>query len=597
MNDLIPAEALNQHVAVLGKTRSGKSSVMRGLVENLLDQKKPVCIIDPKGDWWGIKLAKDGKRAGYPVVIFGGNHADVPINAHAGAHVAELFATDNRPCLIDLGGWMVGERTRFYIDFASTLFRLTRGQRWLVIDEVHNFAPKGKVMDPDAGKALHWTNRLASEGLGKGITMLFASQRPQKVHNDTLTSAETLVAMRVLHPSDRGAVADWVKGCGDMELGNKVLNSLAQMERGEGWLWSPEIDLGPKRVKFPMFKTYDSFRPQTAEDTASLKGWASVDLDDVKAKLAIVVKEVEANDPTTLKRRIAELERDAKKAKPGTEASSAALEQRYQQGRREGSAGEYDRGYTDGAVAAISEVRKRVKLAMGPVQSAVFGIVDDGLGAAAGVFNVTKPPHTNPVPAIHRPPEVLARIPAGKPVEKLQMTPAIRRQIDAEIAEVGLTPSDRKVLDALAAFESFGMMQPTRTSAGFFAGYSKGGRYNNIVSSLNSRGLLHYPSDGLLALTDAGRAHANAGTSINSLQDLHASWLGKLPPSEAKVLRVVLDCYPDRITREALGEATDYQKGGRFNNVISRLKSLGTLSYPRDGEVVASADMFPEGLA
>ena len=48
---------------------------------------------------------------------------------------------------------MVGERTRFWIDFASTLFKLTLGMRWLVVDEVHNFAPKGKIMDPDAGKA------------------------------------------------------------------------------------------------------------------------------------------------------------------------------------------------------------------------------------------------------------------------------------------------------------------------------------------------------------------------------------------------------------------------------------------------------------
>jgi DNA helicase HerA-like ATPase len=283
---------------VLGKTRSGKSSVLRGLVEGILEREQPVCIVDPKGDWWGIKLARDGKRPGYPVVIFGGEHADVPINAHAGAHVAELFATGNRPCLIDLGGWMVGERTRFYIDFASTLFRLTKGMRWLVIDEIHNFAPKGKVMDPDAGKALHWTNRLASEGLGKGLPMLFASQRPQKVHNDTLTSAETLIAMRVLHPSDRGAVSDWIKGCGDLELGAKVLNSLAQMDRGEGWVWSPEIGLGPERVKFPMFKTYDSFRPQTAEDAAALKGWAEVDLTTSKAKPKLarrsVVKEAEA---------------------------------------------------------------------------------------------------------------------------------------------------------------------------------------------------------------------------------------------------------------------------------------------------------------
>ncbi|MDE2104477.1 MAG: DUF87 domain-containing protein [Patescibacteria group bacterium] len=230
----IPVKTLDQHIAILGKTRAGKSSAMRVLVEFMLGDGRPVCVIDPKGDWWGLKSSATGKSAGFPVVIFGGEHADVPINPASGAQVAELVATGNRPCIVDLGGWMPGDRTRFWIAFASTLFRLTRGNRWLAIDEVHNFAPKGKVMDPDSGKALHWANRLASEGLGKGLHMIFASQRPQKVHNDTLTSAETLIAMRVLHPSDREAVSDWVKGCGDPALGAKVMSTLAELHRGEG---------------------------------------------------------------------------------------------------------------------------------------------------------------------------------------------------------------------------------------------------------------------------------------------------------------------------------------------------------------------------
>lgn len=314
-----PIEILNQHVAVLGKTRSGKSSVMRGLVERMLDEGRPVCIVDPKGDWWGIKLSKDGKHEGYPVVIFGGEHADIPIDEHSGRLVAELFATENRPCLIDLGGWMVGPRTRFWIDFASTLFKQTKGSRWLAVDEIHNFAPKAKVFDAEAGKALHWTNRLVSEGLGKGLQMLFASQRPQKVHNDTLTSAETLIAMRVLHPSDRGAVSDWIKGCGDSE-GNEVLASLAQMERGEGWTWSPEIGFGPKRIKYPMFKTYDSFRPQTVDDTNRLTGWAEVDLDQIRSKFAATLERAKADDPKELRRQIAELQKQirALESRPAT---------------------------------------------------------------------------------------------------------------------------------------------------------------------------------------------------------------------------------------------------------------------------------------
>lgn len=262
---LIPDAALDQHGIALGKTGAGKSSKLRVLVERLLERERPVCIIDPKGDWWGLRMSADGKSSGFPIVIFGGEHADVPLNAHAGAQVAELVATGNRSCLIDLGGWMVGERTRFFIDFASALFKHARGARHLVIDEVHNFAPKGKVWDADAGKMLHWANRLASEGRGKGLTILAASQRPQKVHNDFLTSCETLIACRVIHKADRDAIKDWIDGCADAATGREVLAELAGMQRPDAWVWSPEIDFGPQRITFPMFQTYDSFKPQPAD--------------------------------------------------------------------------------------------------------------------------------------------------------------------------------------------------------------------------------------------------------------------------------------------------------------------------------------------
>ncbi len=68
----LPDAALRQHVITLGKTGAGKSSTMRLLVEDLLNIERPVCVIDPKGDWWGIKLNRSGRGPGYPVIIFGG---------------------------------------------------------------------------------------------------------------------------------------------------------------------------------------------------------------------------------------------------------------------------------------------------------------------------------------------------------------------------------------------------------------------------------------------------------------------------------------------------------------------------------------------
>jgi len=248
---LIPAKALEQHVLILGKTRSGKSSKMRLLVERFLDEGMPVCTIDPKGDWWGLKSSADGKKAGYPIIIFGSEwarFADVRINKHSGAEIGKLVATGNRSCIIDMKGMTVGDRTQFFIAFADAYFRHAEGYRILAIDECHNFAPQGKIIDPQAGMSLHWANRLISEGGGMGITVISASQRPQKVHKDYATSHETLIACRVIHKLDRDADRDWIDACGDPAIGKQVLASLAEMKREEAWVYSPEIGFGPKRI-------------------------------------------------------------------------------------------------------------------------------------------------------------------------------------------------------------------------------------------------------------------------------------------------------------------------------------------------------------
>jgi hypothetical protein len=307
-----PEEVLNQHLVVLGKTGAGKSSALRHVVEHLLDAEKRVCIIDPKGDWWGLKSSADGKSAGFPVIAFGDfknpQASDVPVNPQSGKHVAELITSGNRPCVIGFRGWMPGQMADFWIDFASTLFNTITGELYVVVDEVHNFAPKGKILDPKAGKVIHWTNRLLSEGRGLGMVFLIASQRPQKVHNDTLTCCETLVAMRVVHKADRDAIEDWIKGCGDGTHGKELLNNVAGMARGEAYVWSPEIAFGPERLKFPMFHTFDSFAPPQLQKKVSQSGWSEVNLDEVKLKLATVIEETKANDPKELKKRIHDLE-------------------------------------------------------------------------------------------------------------------------------------------------------------------------------------------------------------------------------------------------------------------------------------------------
>jgi len=547
----IPRAALAQHVIALGKTGAGKSSAMRLLVEGLLDDAKPVTIIDPKGDWWGIKSAADGKRPGYPVVIFGGEHADVPINAHAGAAVAELVATGNRPSLIDLGGWMVGERTRFFIEFASTLFKFTRGARHLVIDEVHNFAPQGKIMDVDAGKMLHWANRLASEGRGKGLTILAASQRPQKVHKDFLTGCETLIAMRVIHKLDRDAIKDWIDGCADPAKGKEVLTTLAGMKRGEAWAWSPEIEFGPERVKFPMFSTYDSFKPQAA-DAGKLKGWAEVDLDEVRTKLAASIEQAQANDPTLLKKRIAELERQSRTVPVPAKASQEDQKAAEQRG--------FDRG-----VAEVQRAfAKHLKALKADTHQAIEGAFHGVLALPVDMPAYTAPPQQ-----------------ARAPVQR----PAPRSGAKSNGSGVRLPPGEKAVLSACIQFPD-GL---ERSQLTVLTGYKRSSR-DAYIARLREKGYILVNGE-VVRATAEGEAALPDAEPLPTGAALRDYWMARLPPGERAILEVLISHYPVDIARAALDEHTEYKRSSR-DAYLARLAAKQLVTEPERGTVRATDALF-----
>jgi hypothetical protein len=318
----IPEAAQQQHIAVLGKTGSGKTFAIKGIVEHWLTSEQRVGIVDPTGAWWGLRSSKDGKGAGFPILVLGGDRGDLPLPALGGAAVARLLAEQGVNLVADTTLLTVGERTRWFTDFASTLYRANRGPLHLVIDEAHNFAPQGKVPDPDTGKMLHAANSLASGGRSRGIRLAMITQRPQKLHKDTLTSADTLIAMRVLAPHDRDAVKAWIDGCGDPAQGKEVLATLANMQRGEGWVWYPEGGF-LERMKFPSIRTFDSSAtPTDGGIVKAPKGAAEIDLTEIKAALAEAVKEAEANDPKILRGKIRDLEKQLASRETAACASS-----------------------------------------------------------------------------------------------------------------------------------------------------------------------------------------------------------------------------------------------------------------------------------
>jgi energy-coupling factor transporter ATP-binding protein EcfA2 len=567
MKLVIPEKVLDQHMVMLGKTGAGKSSALRHIVEHLLEKRKRVCIVDPKGDWYGLKSSADGQSAGYPVIAFGDfrepKAQDVPINEHSGKHVAELVATGNRPCIIGFRGWMTGPMVRFWIDFASTLFNRNAGELYLVGDEFHNFAPKGKIMDPEAGKCLHWSNRLLAEGRGLGIVCLLASQRPQKVHNDTLTACETLAAMRVVHAADRDAVKAWIEGCGDPEMGKKVLASLAGMARGEAYVWSPEIGFGPELVKFPMFTTFDSFAPPQLQKKVHASGWAEVNLDEVKAKLADVVEEAKAKDPAELKKQIAELKKQLA-AKPSAAPVTKEVEKRVEVP-----------ALKEAEIKRLEAVAEKLKLVSLDTATDAAKITN-----ALAEFTRTMQKKTASLPqrtSIH---QVFNR------VRKIEAT--------AKLPDGGEgigNSGKRRILIALAQNPN-GL---TKTKLSIVTGISQsGGTWRTYLGELRGRGYVEDLSGDQLRITNDGLQALGDYDPLPVGRDLVAYWQRELGDSgKRRIFDVVLAAYPESVSYEHVEEQTGIAvAGGTFRTYVGELRGLELVTGKGS---LRAADVFFEG--
>jgi Helicase HerA, central domain len=309
----IPDAALASHIAILGKTGSGETYAAKSVVERLLTEGGRGCISDPTGAWHGLRSSASAKRAGFPVVIFGGSHADLPLGGAHGEALAEIIGTSSTPAILDTSLMKVGDRTRFFADFADALVRQNKGPLHLVIDEVHLFAPQGKVSDPQTGAMLHAANNLVSLGRSRGLRIVLITQRPAKLHKDSLTQVETLVALRLIAPQHRRAVEDWIEDNADEATGREVIASLATLKTGQGWVWAPELGV-LERVTFPKIRTFDASAAPDGAANGAGPVLAAIDRGAIGERLKSVAADAVANDPKALRAEIARLKSELAKA-------------------------------------------------------------------------------------------------------------------------------------------------------------------------------------------------------------------------------------------------------------------------------------------
>jgi hypothetical protein len=572
----IPELALEQHIAVLGKTGSGKTSTAKLIIEHVVAEGYRVCVLDPiKSDWWGMISSADGKRPGLPFTVLGGPRGHAPLPAKSGKVLGELVAHGKLPLsIMDMADFRPGEHQAFFIAFAETLMRKMKGVLYLVMEEAHFLAPKEQAGVGQENLSVYWAKMLATAGRSKGVRLIVLTQRTQALHNALLGSCDTMVVHRLTAPADQKPVKDWLKAnVSDASIIKSVDEGMSSISTGSGWLCAGEAKTF-KFVKWPRIATFDnSATPDKDGDRREVKT-AGVDLDALKALIGDAVADVEANDPTKLKAEIAKLQRElaARRKHPAAAPPAAPVDEAKLQKLRDDA---FQVGFKQGAQSREAEIEE----AYSAGADAVLAAAGDALAKARTRIAPPKPK------AIAAPPRNVTpakSLPAPSKVVSTKAPPkpsAARATPPTDLAGIG--SGHMRLLEALAFWESLGIDMPTRDQVAGAAGFAPGGTFRAYVGKLSGAGLVENAGVGALQFTDAGREIAPpADPSITARQRI-----GKIIGSgQARILDAIpKDGTP--ISREDLAAASDFPMGGTFRAYVGKLNGLGLIKNAGVGMV------------
>lgn len=477
MTAAIPSRALDEHNAIVGKVGSGKTYTAKGFVEHLLFEGRRVCILDPTGAWWGLRSNAAGDGPGFPVAVFGGEHADLPVTVEQAEPLAHIIASSNLPTVIDLSGFTTSDRRRFATRFLDALYHKNRDALHLIVDEADEFAPQKP--GPDQTTLLNRLDQIVRRGRVKGFRVMMITQRPAVLNKDVLSQASTLIAMKLTSPQDRNALGAWIEGQADREEGKKLIDSLPRLERGQGWVWWPEGEL-LELTTFPKIGTFDSSRtPEAGQVVMEPTGLAEVDLSEFQAVL------------------------DAPKAEKVAKASGISHE-------------EAETMRAKACLEGVAEGRRDILNQLAPI---VQQLVDlKGLGDVMDVAPVRPLP---PAPPVH----------SGPAIDRLLARPAKPAAAPRQTDDTSLLPMSRKIIDAIHAAYP--------VSLSFAAAAARAGASKRSSQFRQYRQQVEASQELILADGRLRSAAGFAVGPIAPSGDPIELWAKKLPRSYGEMLRTI----------------------------------------------------------
>lgn len=559
----LPVEMSGRRTAIFGISGSGKSNTATLLIEQLLHAGEQVVLIDPKGEGWGLLSLANGKPSNLPLIAFGepNGHIETLSESH-GARLADFVVETGRSVVLSLLGFESDQsERRFVATFLRQLYRRKSRQpqatRTLVIlEEAHLFIPEssGRGFGGDAAELSGAVQRIVRQGRSFGIGTLLVDQRPQDVAKRVITQCDTLICHQLVHRTDRDALRDWVRGYDTAGQGEQFLESIAGLEPGQAWIWSPAWLKVFKRIKINRRKTFDTGAAPSHGHAARTMQRAELDLDQLRGQLAEIVDKAKADDPAELKRRLAEAE---KKLRDRPRVQPEPIEVPV-----------LKNGQLDRAMKFTGKLEDLVSQ---------IGTMAGTLSAAIG--QATSPSPHKAVPAGTPAPSSNRAGPAASPARGPVTVP---KDHDAGAnGEIVIGKCERAILTALAQYPQGRSL----TQVSLLTSYTLGGM-KNALGKLRTAGMINREHP--VRITDPGLAALGEWTPLPTGRELANHWLAKLGKCERGILGVLLALHPNGLLLDDLAERVGYTRGG-MKNALGHLRTLELITR---GHPIKASDEF-----
>lgn len=326
----LPNKAVTEKMAWLGTTGGGKTYAASEFAEQCWHIGAQFVVLDPVGVWYGLRLAKDGKKpSNINIPIFGGLHGDVPLESTGGELLANLAVDKNLSCIIDVSQFESdAEKARFANDFANKLFfrkKSSPSAMHLFLEECQEFVPQNPMKGEE--RMLHAYIRMQKLGRNFGIGSSYITQRPQEVNKKALNMCQTLFVFRTTGTHERKAIEIWMK---DKDLDQDIASDLPKLPTGSCHVWSPDFLKLSEVIKISEKETFNASATPEVGAKAKARHLAPIDLDKVRLEMAATIEKAKGEDPKELRKKIIHLENELKK-----KASTAPAKEIYVHDKRE----------------------------------------------------------------------------------------------------------------------------------------------------------------------------------------------------------------------------------------------------------------------